>query len=166
MKVISLRNLPLEKLSLYVRYAIIALTVLVFLAFYLVGFQMPYMENPHFNAPLLTDVLMVFMWVVLAVGVTVWAVVAAWRCRDKGGNVEHGVPVARIAYGTAGFTLVLMVLSFLLGSSKAILINTHSYRETFWLKTADMFVVSSVVLMLVALGVILYGYVRQLLTSK
>ena len=39
-----------------------SLAVVVFALFFLVGYDMPFLENPDFNAPLFTDVLIILMW--------------------------------------------------------------------------------------------------------
>ena len=46
-----------EKISQQVFYIMIGLAVLVFGLFFLVGYDLPFEENPDFNAPLFTDVL-------------------------------------------------------------------------------------------------------------
>ena len=55
-----------ERISQRILYVIVALSVIVFLAFYLIGYDMPFADNTAFNAPMLTDVLLGFMWGLLA----------------------------------------------------------------------------------------------------
>ena len=64
------------KLSRMVLYALLSLTAVVFLLFFAVGFQMPYVDNPRFNAPLLTDVLLIFVALLAgcSLAAVVWAV--------------------------------------------------------------------------------------------
>ena len=50
-------NKSAEKISQQVFYIMIGLAVLVFGLFFLVGYDLPFEENPDFNAPLFTDVL-------------------------------------------------------------------------------------------------------------
>ena len=68
-----------ERISQRILYVIVALIAVVFMAFYLVGFNEPLASDPAFNAPLLTDVLIGFMWFLL-----VLAVVAALVAMVKG----------------------------------------------------------------------------------
>ena len=42
-----------ERISQRVLYLIIALTGVIFLLFWLVGFSQPFVDDPNFNAPLL-----------------------------------------------------------------------------------------------------------------
>ena len=62
-------NKSSENISQRIFYLLIGLAVLVFGLFFLVGYDMPFVENPDFNAPLFTDVLIVLMWLFLIGGV-------------------------------------------------------------------------------------------------
>ena len=54
-------NKPAEQISQKVFRLMIGLAVLVFGLFYLIGYDLPFDENPDFNAPLFTDVLIFLM---------------------------------------------------------------------------------------------------------
>ncbi len=84
--------------------ALIGVTAGIYLAFYFLGYDNPYVEDPNFNAPVLTDFLIGFLMMLLvaAFGVGVWAVVRGLKERDKDNSVENGVRVARIFYGVLG----------------------------------------------------------------
>ncbi len=132
---------------------IITLTVVLFAAFYLIGYSHPFEENPDFIEPKLTPVLLGFMGVIflLAIGVTVWAMVSSIRKHRKGGiATTNKVPAAAIAISVVVVTAVVLILSFVLGSSEAISVNGEQFETTSWLKAADMFVVTSLLLMVVA----------------
>ena len=62
-------NKSAENISQRIFYLLIGLAILVFGLFFLVGYDMPFDENPDFNAPLFTDVLIVLMWLFLIGGV-------------------------------------------------------------------------------------------------
>ena len=55
-------NKSAEQISQKVFRLMIGLAVLVFGLFYLIGYDLPFDENPDFNAPLFTDVLIFLMW--------------------------------------------------------------------------------------------------------
>ena len=58
-----------SRLSHAVLVVLVAITVVVFGAFWLVGFNMPFMDDPQFNAPLLTDLVIVFVYIMLFMAV-------------------------------------------------------------------------------------------------
>ena len=70
-----------EQISQQVFFILIGLAVLVFGLFFLVGYDMPFEENPDFNAPLFTDVLIVLMWLFLigGVGLAVYSMIRDYR---------------------------------------------------------------------------------------
>lgn len=150
---------PADKLSGRVLMVIIALSAAVFAAFYLVGYDMPFEEDASFNAPLLTDVLLVFTYLLLAVAVVVSVVAVAKgvKVRDAGDKVANGIPASLIAYGTVALLVVSLVVTFALGSSEPMKINGETFAETFWLKLTDMFIYTSAILMAVAVCAVAYG---------
>ena len=88
------------KVSQSVFYLLMTLIVVVYALFFLVGYEHPYDENPDFNAPLLTGVLITFVLLLLlmAVAVTLFAVYKivaphAWphRCGQRRSGLAHSV---------------------------------------------------------------------------
>ena len=151
-----------EKLSHTILYVMLAVTAVVFGLFYLIGYDRPFEENPQFTAPLLTNILLVFVALVflLALALGIWTLAVSIRRRKGAGKVVNGVPVAKITYGIVGFTILLLLVTFLLGSSSALSINGATFSASFWLKTADMFVWSAIILIVVAVGLIIWSKVQ------
>ena len=153
-----------EQISQQVFFILIGLAVLVFGLFFLVGYDMPFEENPDFNAPLFTDVLIVLMWLFLigGVGLAVYSMIRDYR-GAKSEAVVNGVPVRRIFRITWLGTLAILVLSFLLGSSDSMLINGENYADWIWLKLSDMFVITLLIFFLVTTSMdVDKGLLRQL----
>ena len=71
---------------------LLALTVVVFMAFFLIGYSHPYAENPDFIEPKLTSVLLLFMLLVVmgAVAATIWAIVSSMRRRNGTSRTTTG----------------------------------------------------------------------------
>ena len=68
--------------------------------------------------------------------------------RRQGDDIINGVPAGRIGWCVAiGFVLLLLV-TFLLGSSKPIVTNGELFTDVFWLKTTDMFIYTSILLII------------------
>ena len=60
-KISDWRLLTTEQISSRIFYVIVALSAVLFILFWLIGYDMPYEEDPEYNAPLLTGVLASFM---------------------------------------------------------------------------------------------------------
>ena len=52
------RRRPTERISQHVLYGLLGYVVVLFLAFFLFGYDTPYWKNDRMNAPMLTDVLL------------------------------------------------------------------------------------------------------------
>lgn len=154
--------LSTERISTTVLYVIIGIVAVVFAAFFLIGFDMEQPDVPGFNAPLLTGALIVLMWLLLGVAAVVFAV-SVWRgarMRGKEGRVVNGVPAALIFCCSLGLMLVLLVLSFALASTEPMLINGHPFADGLWLRVSEMFVFTSVALIVIAVAAVLFGFTR------
>ena len=157
------KNKSAEQVSQRIFYILIALAVLVFGLFFLVGYDMPFEENPDFNAPLFTDVLIGLMWLFLVGGIGL-AIYSMWK--DYRGSrseaVVNGVPVRRIFRITWIGLLALLVLTFALGSSAPMLINGENYADWLWLKLSDMFVITSLLMLVAGIGAVCFGATRYI----
>lgn len=150
---------PAERRSSAVLYALVGFIVVVFALFWLVGFSRPYVDDPNFNAPLFTDLLLVtgYLLLVLALGIAVWAVVRSARTLGKGDRVVNNIPVRRISLSVGVGTFVLMLLVFVLGSTAPLKINGTMYSDAFWLRMSDMFIITSLLLIVAAIVAVVYG---------
>lgn len=164
MKIKDLMNRPAEKISQGALYVMTALTVVVLALFYLVGYDVPFEENPDFNAPLFTDLLMALMYVLLvcAVAIAVCSAVKAARFKTREG--EDFRLRSRLTCSVWGGLLAVLIITFLAGSSQPIPVNGETYADWLWLKLSDMFVLTSVILLVAGAATVLFGatrYVRK-----
>ena len=143
----------------WLKIGLVAVTALVFIAFWLVGYDMPYEEDADFNAPLLTDMLMGYIYLLLAVciGVTVYSVIHGIKTSGRQGLTENGVPAGRITIATWVATAILLALTFAIGSTDPIKVNGKDFSESLWLRLSDMFIISSGVMILIAIAAVVFG---------
>nr|WP_308535732.1 hypothetical protein [uncultured Prevotella sp.] len=151
-----------ERVSQSVLYVTITSVVIVFVAFYLIGFNTPSIEDPAFNAPLLTDVLIYCGWLIFVFAVVTIAlsVVKTIKMTSKSEVVVNKIPTRKLSFSVFGLTIASLILSLLLGSSNEMLINGIAFTDKLWLKVADMFVYSSLVLLLAAIASVVFGATR------
>ena len=163
MKQYALRDWNAEKVARWTSYGLLVVIAVVFVLFFLVGYNRPYAENPNFREPLLTGMVVAFVLLLLftAIIVAVWSLIKTSRMRDEDASSHNGIPARRIALAVAGGTILLMVLAWLFGSNKTMMVNGNSFTNSFWLKTADMFVCSILVLLTAAIIATLYATWRS-----
>ena len=133
----------------------------------LIGFNLPFLEDPTFNAPLMTDAviwLMVLLLIVLLCLVA-WSYLMSHKKRKKNDS-QHHIPARKLSRGIGFMTLILLVLSFVFGSTSAIKVNNEMYDSSFWLKTSDMLIFTSLVLMFIAATAIVFSVMKNRYKSK
>jgi len=89
-----------------------------------------------------------YVTLVVAIGVTAYSVWHGLRNRSKGSDVVNGVPAGRIGWIVAAGFVVVMIVTFVLGSTKPVVTNGVLLTDTFWLRAADMFIYTSIILII------------------
>ncbi|MBQ9677808.1 MAG: hypothetical protein IJV44_06700 [Prevotella sp.] len=108
---------------------------------------------------LLAEVMLWLMYAALFVAlvVAIYSAVHSFRHRTDSIAASNKVPRKSIAWGVTGFTVVLLLVTCLAGSSQPLIINGISYTDRFWLKTTDGLIISSVILIVIAACFVAYG---------
>ena len=103
-----------------------------------------------FVSPAIADVVLWLMYLMIAaaVGVTAFSVWHGMRNRRKGDDIINGVPAGRIGWCVAIVLVACLVVTFLLGSSSPVVTNGTLFTDAFWLKTTDMFLYTSILLII------------------
>ena len=103
-----------------------------------------------FVSPLIADIMLWLMYIAIAVAliVTVVSMVQTVRLRTKDEEVVNGVPRTRMAWIVVVAFLLCLVLTFLLGSYEPVRTNGNLFTDAFWLKAADMFIYTSLILII------------------
>ena len=98
------------------------------------------------------DALLYVVYLLLGVvtGLAIWSAIHSVRKHQKTVEPTRGVPSRAIAYGVAALLLVVMLITFLLGSSKPMLINSQWFKDVLWLKLTDMFIYTALILLIIA----------------
>ena len=158
-KELSQMQYSMKKKQSWLKIGLVAISAVVFIAFWSVGYDMPYEEDADFNAPLLTDMLLGFIYLltVVAIGVTVYSIVHGIKTRGRQSLTENGVPAGRITIITWGVTFALLAITFALGSTDPIKVNGKDFCEGIWLRLSDMFIVSSGIMILLAIAAVAFG---------
>ena len=155
------RHWSTEKISRCILYALVGIIVLMYVLFALIGFDMPYEENMNFNAPLFTDALIILTGLLLlgTIVIAIGSVIRSYKesPREKENN---GIPYRRISICIGIGVLVILVVTFALGSSTPMTINGEVYSDRVWLKVADMFVFTAIILLVVSIAAMIFGATR------
>ena len=104
----------------------------------------------NFISPAIADVMLWLMYITLAaaIAVTAYSVWHGLRFRRKGDDVVNGVPAGKIGWIVAIGFVLCMLLTFSLASAQPIMTNGQLLTDTFWLRVADMFIYTSIILII------------------
>ncbi|KXO14901.1 MAG: hypothetical protein E6507_02110 [Prevotella bivia] len=157
-----LKNKSIETISQRVLYAILGITVLIFAAFYLIGYDTPFVNDASFNAPLLTDGVLFWMYVLVFITIAFmfYSLYQSIRTIKVEGKIINGIPARKITYIVFAGTFVLMILTFLFGSTSSMQINGIVFSDKFWLQVTDMFVNTILLMLSLSVVVVIFGATR------
>ena len=101
-------------------------------------------------SPFFADVMLglMYLMVVAASAVPASSVWHGMRTRRKGDDIINGVPAGEIGWCVAILLVVCLLVTFLLGSSSPVVTNGVKFTDVFWLKATDMFIYTSILLII------------------
>ena len=158
------RRLTAEQLSSRIFYIVIAVSAVLFVLFRLVGYDIPYDENPDYNAPLLTGTLVGYMLVlvVATLALMVWGLLRSLKASSSENRVVNNVPARRIAVGVAAGFVCVLLLTLLLSDTTPVVVNGSQYTDSFWLRVSGMFVGTSILMTIAAVAAVVFGMTRNI----
>ena len=138
-----------SKIASIVYYVLLALSVVVFVLFFCVGFgNQESLPSGFYKSPQFTNLLMWWMYILVAIcGIcTVVGAVTA-----KGGKVDSQMPAWGDTLAKVGLWLFVPVLliTWFLGSKAPIMTGTGLYEDAFWLQATDAIIYTVYVLLVV-----------------
>ena len=138
-----------SKIASIVYYVLLALSAVVFVLFFCVGFgNQESLPSGFYKSPQFTNLLMWWMYILVAIcGIcTVVGAVTA-----KGGKVDSQMPAWGDTLAKVGLWLFVPVLlvTWFLGSKVPIMTGTGLYEDAFWLQATDAIIYTVYVLLVV-----------------
>jgi hypothetical protein len=109
------------------------------------------------------DIILVALYVLTAVTVilAVWSAVHGMTARDAQLLPRERRLRYTAVYGSVGLSLVVMLATFLLGSSEPVVVNGQPFTNTFWLKVSDMFVNTAILLIIICFAIVAVAKFRR-----
>ncbi len=139
------------KISSYVMYAVMAISIVVLALFFLVGYDTPYKEDPKFNDPQFTDLLMVWMGVLIVLTFALTLVSVVMQVKNASASDAKG-----IAGKTGTISVIGMVLSIVIGlgvglaDQSPVLVNGEVFTDPVELCITDTCLISMFILLIMS----------------
>lgn len=130
---------------------------------------MSFYESPAFISLLIGTV---YVLIVVALLLVAWSVLHSVRMRKAVGPDffdDKAKGVRWLSWVVAFVLLATLGLTCLLASTSPLSINGQMYCDVFWLRVSDMLIWSALILMLLAVGCMLFatsGFVRKMRERK
>ena len=136
-----------SKIASIVYYILIAVSAVVLVLFFCVGFgNQESLPSGFYKSPQYTDLLMYWMYALAAIcGIcTVVGAVTA-----KGGKIDSNMPAWGKALATIGLWLFIpvMVVAWFMSNATPIMTGTGLYEDAFWLQATDAIIYTVYVLL-------------------
>jgi hypothetical protein len=103
----------------------------------------------------------VYLLLVAAVGVAVWSAVHGVRTHQRSNDPLATRRTSMIGYATAGFVAVTLLLTYLLASTRPVISNGKPFTDELWLRMTDMFIFSSILLIVVCSAIVVATKFRR-----
>ena len=153
-----------EKISQWLLGVLMAVGVLAFILFFAIGFGVPYEENPKYNAPALTDLVMIviIVYIILAIIATIWSVIKQMLKGNDSSIKETG-----LAGSTGLISAIVLVASVVIGiivgiinKDEHLLINGKDWNVPSEIILTDACCVSIGILAVVTIIALVAGLVK------
>ena len=113
-----------------------------------------------------TLVIEIMLWVVycllaVAIGIAVWSAVHGVRTHEQSKDPLASRHTSMTGYATVALVAVILLITFLSGSTKAILSNGQPFTDAFWLRTTDMFIFTSILLIFICSAIVAIAKFRR-----
>lgn len=110
-------------------------------------------------APFYVDLLLwaIYLLLVLAVGLIAWSTVRGLRLRKGQPATTNGVPTRIIACASLLVLVLTLALTYLAGDATPLMSNGKPFDDAFWLRVSDMFINTSIVLIVLAAVAVGFG---------
>lgn len=146
----------IDKLSKYMLWVLMGISVVVVALFFIVGFDTPYEEDPNQNAPMFTDALLIWTIILTVAGGISMLASFIYYVIENGFNKSYiytwGLPVVTIALG---------VILGITNKDERMLINGQDWNNPTDIIITDASMVSIAILTVCAVIAIIFSVVMN-----
>jgi hypothetical protein len=154
-QVISAQD-KVEKISKITLWVLIGISLVVLALFLLVGYDTPYEENPKQVAPQLTDLLIIWTYILIiataiaSVGAVIYGFVSGGN-KSKHEDVGMASKAGLIAWGTFAVSVVIGIVVGISGKDEVLLINGERWNDPTDIILTDTSMLSILILTVVTI---------------
>ena len=146
----------IEKISKYTLWALMGVSAIIFILFFVVNFDTKWEENPKMNNPQFTDVLIIWALVLCFTTLIIMLISFFMYVKEYGFNKSYiytwGLPIVTLAIG-AGIGVA--------NKGEHMLINNEDWNVPSDIIITDACIVSIAILAVITIGAIIYSVILK-----
>lgn len=148
-----------RRISSGILYASVSLTAVVFGAFFLFGTDSLYGVMLSPVASFLTDAVIITIYIFIAatMALAAWSMTRSMRRGSEIIDKDNLINSAKIKRGIFAFVALCLIATFSLASNEPVNINGEAFDNRIMLRITDMFINTTLILIVTALGGLFYG---------
>ena len=164
-QVISAQD-KVEKISKITLWCLIGISLVVLALFLLVGYDTPYEDNPKQVAPQLTDLLIVWTYILIigtavaAVGAVIYGFVSGGN-KSKNEDVGPASKAGLIAWGTFIVSVIIGLVVGFAGKDEMLMINGKGWNDPTDIILTDTSMMSILILTIVTIAATVFSMVTN-----
>lgn len=155
-----------EKISKITLWVLIGISLVVLALFLLVGYDTPYEENPKFNDPQLTDLLIIWTYILIivtaiaTVGAVIYGFVSGGN-KSKNEDVGMASKAGLMAWGTFVVSVIIGIVVGVANQSEVLLINGERWNNPTDIILTDTSMISILILTVVTVIATVFSMVTN-----
>ncbi|MBP3214140.1 MAG: hypothetical protein J6M19_04810 [Bacteroidaceae bacterium] len=164
-QVISAQD-KVEKTSKITLWVLIGISIVVMALFLLVGYDTPYEENPKFNDPAMTDLLIIWTYILIiatalaTVGAVIYGFVSGGN-KSKNEDTGMASKAGIMAWGTFLVSVVIGIVVGIANQSEVLLINGERWNDPTDIILTDTSMISILILTIVTVIATVFSMVTN-----
>ena len=152
-----------EKISKILLWTMMGVSIVVFVLFFLIGFDTPFEENPKYNNPTLTDAVLILSYILIIVAIvaTIWSAIKQVTVGGNSTAKDKG-----IAGRTGLIAVLILVASLVIGlivgfanKGETMLINGKDWNNPTDIIITDTSMVSIIILGVISILAVIYSMI-------
>ena len=138
-----------EKISKILLWTMMGVSIVVFVLFFLIGFDTPFEENPKYNNPTLTDAVLILSYILIIVAIvaTIWSAIKQVTVGGNSTSKDEGI---------AGRTGLIVGFA---NKGETMLINGKDWNNPTDIIITDTSMVSIIILGVISILAVIYSMI-------
>ena len=152
----------IRKISSWTLLICSIISVVTLLMFYFGGIVDP---SAEMKEPVYTGLLLNWTYVLFAFTIVVTALLMIWQFSN---SLKVDTKGALMGFAAVAFLAIILIVTYVMGDDTALTTlnaDSQTYNTPFWLKTTDMWIYSSYILIILIVATVVWGTIKKMMSK-